>query len=140
MLSYEKINQLNFIKLSRFSTLKWFYPNQLDKLSTTSNITNFVSKLTFSFDPEKARLFQPLRICVSFEKPLAGGRLILQNCIIYNVIIDGLLGWRKPLINLLLCRNDVNYTFEIRTCNNTQLFVPNCLKCDLNIWVHTNYP
>ena len=84
----------------KFSTLKWFSQSQLDKLSTTYKFTNFNRKLTFSFDPEKARLFDPPRKCISIEKPLTGVWLTLQNCIC-SIVVNRLLWWRKPLINLL---------------------------------------
>ena len=119
------------------STLKWFSHSQLDRLSTTYKFANVDRWLTFSFDPEKARLFEPPRKCITFEKPLTGVQLTLQNCIC-SIVVKGLLRWRKPLIDLLHWqKNEVNYTFEMGTCNNTQLFVHDHIKFDLNIWVHT---
>ena len=47
------------------------FPEPAAKLLTNKS-TNFDIRLTFSFDPEKARLFEPLRKCLSFEKPLTG--------------------------------------------------------------------
>jgi hypothetical protein len=55
--------------MSKISTLKWFSQSQLDRWSITYKFTNFDRKLTFSFDPEKARLIQPPRKCISIQKP-----------------------------------------------------------------------
>ena len=86
--------------MSGFSTLKLFYQSQLDRLSITYKFTNFSRELTFSFDPEKARLFKPLIKCLSFNKPLTSVWLTLQNCMC-SIIVNRLLRWREPLINLL---------------------------------------
>jgi len=106
LLSCKKKNQFNFIEMLKFSTLKWFSQNQLDRLSITYKFTNFDRKLTFSFDPQKARLFDPPIKCISLEKPLTGLWLTLQNCMC-SIIVNRLLRWRKPLINLLHCNKDM---------------------------------
>jgi hypothetical protein len=86
----------------KISTLKWFSQSQLDKCSITYKFKKFDRKLTFSFDPEKARLIHPPRKCISIQKPLTVVWLTLENCICH-IVVNRLLGWRKPLINLVHC-------------------------------------
>ena len=137
LLSCKKKNQFNFIKMLKFSTLKWFSQSQLDRLSITWKFINSDRKVTFSFDPEKARLFEPPIKCISIEKPLTGVWVTVQNCLC-STVVNRLLRWRKPLINSLHYNknNEVNHAFEIRTC------IPSCSSLIILsvIWIFGSTP
>ena len=104
-----------------FLTLEWFFQSQLDRQSITYKFTNFGRKLAFSFDPEKARLFEPSIKCISFEEPLTGVQLTLQNCIC-RIVVNRLPRWRKPFkISFTVTKNEVNYAFEVEPA-----IIPSC--------------
>ena len=121
-----------------FLTLKWFSQSQLERLSTTYKFTNFDKRLAFSFDPEKARLYEPLRKCLPFEKPLTGVWLTVQHCMC-SIVVNRFLGWRKPLINFLHCKKK---TTSIIPLKQVPEIIPSCSSLIISsvIWIFGSTP
>ena len=122
----------------KFTTLKWFSQSRLERLSMTYQFTNLNRRLTFSFDPEKARLFEPPRKCLSFEKPLTGVWLTLHNCTC-RIVVNGFLRWRKPVINLLLCNIKIISIIQLKY---EPEIIPRCSSLTISsvIWIFGSTP
>ena len=75
--------------------------------------TDSYRKFRFSFDGEKARLFEPPIRYIFFEKPLTSVWLTLQICMC-SIVVKRLVGWRKPLINLLHYNRKMKPTIHLQ--------------------------
>ena len=89
------------------------FPEPAGDHQSCAHLQVFHRKLTFPFDPEKARLFDPPIECISFEKPLTGVWLTLYSCMC-SIVVNRLLGWRKPLINPLPCNRRMKSTIHLQ--------------------------